>query len=397
MVIGLQRGVKVIKRSVTIILFVVFLFSSHTLAADTDYINWQRAVLYLDRNNNVLLNAKESVTDAWKLYNYAAMNAENIDTLGMSISFMGNERYIVYDSGMRMLMTQQKEIIPEQMKLNWEMARNNSEITRNSMIIGLRSLYIGLYNADRDCDLKTRKFELQQNIHKQNKIKYQCGLISYIELAESEYYLLAAEATAKVSKRYLENTQRSFNAYLGVEPNIIYDKILFSESYEENRLKHLNYYLEMSANQRFEIVSKQKQLEILEKRKIIIDEFPLSMNIVSIRKDYEDLLNSIEQSSIYLEAERIAVEKGIKEAYIEVLNSEKNISSMKNMMDLQNSNLESMQARYDAGMISKIVLDQTKIAYEEIEIIYFNTLYDYNTKLMKLEYASGIGPAYQGG
>lgn len=385
------------KKFIAAFIAIVFMLPFYAAAAESNILDWQQAVNLLDNYNNTLLNMKVNVVNVRKQYINALMNAESIDVKGMTITVMGREMYIDFDDRMEMAMVQRKELYPEQVKLNWEMSRDLYTITRNRMIVGLRSLYFSLFSAMKDQDIKTRKLELQESIHNQNVLRFGKGMISGIGLEESEYSLLAAKAAADASARNLENMMRSFNAYVGIEPGTVFDEVILNEKFDESRLRKLEFYLERAPARRYDITVKRKQLALMEKQKEIMERYPLNMNTVSIRREYEELSGEIDDLKTLIEIERLNIEKGIREAYIEVVNAGKKVKEMEQLVDLQKSSLEKINARYERGLVPKTVADQAQLSCEELELGYLAALFDYNTKLMKLENAAGIGPAYQEG
>lgn len=377
----------------TIILF-VFLVSSQSFALnDNGSISWQKAVSLLEQNNSTLLNMADSEKTAEKRYEDSKISS-TINTDGMSISFMGMSYLFKYDTHIKLMMTQKKELFPEQMKYSWEMARDSRNTAKNSLIIGLRGLYLGLFSADNDCKIKQKKYELAQTIHKQNEIKYERGLTPSITLDESEYDLLNAKVAVNAAKRNYDNILRSLNATIGISPDITYGIVNYTEKYDSKRLKTYSYYAEKALSERLDIVSAEKQIYLMEKNKSIMESIPNCLNITSVGKDYADLLKDIDYQKIKLESERLDVEMGIKSAYSEVSAAGKSTTSLKKVLDLRRSSLDNTKKRFQAGLISKTILDEVQIGYEEFENTYKAAMFDYNTKLMKLEYAAGIGPAY---
>lgn len=385
------------KKFIAAFIAIVFMLPFYAAAAESNILDWQQAVNLLDNYNNTLLNMKVNVVNVRKQYINALMNAESIDTKGMTISVMDKEMYILFDENMKMGMTLRKEFFPEQMKLNWEMSDDIYRITRNRMITGLRGMFLSLYSSSKNQDIKMRRYELQKQIHEQNKLKFEKGMISKTDLEESEYNLLAAKAASDSSKRNLENAMRNFNNYVGIDPDIVFEKIVLNEKYEEKRLRNLDYYLERAVTQRHDVILKKKQLALLELKKDIMERFPMNMNVVSIREEYEDLMNEIGELQTRIEIERLNIEKDLKEAYLQTIDTGRKVMEMKKMMDLQRNSLEKTYEMYEKGLIPKTTVDQMQLGYEELELSYLSILFDYNTKLMRLENAAGLGPAYQEG
>jgi len=384
-----------VKKFIAAFIAIVFMLPFYAAAAESNILDWQQAVNLLDNYNNTLLNMKVNVVNVRKQYINALMNAESIDTKGMTISVMGKEMYILFDENMKMGMTLRKEFFPEQMKLNWEMSDDIYRITRNRMITGLRGMFLSLYSSSKNQDIKMRRYELQKQIHEQNKLKFEKGMISKTDLEESEYNLLAAKAASDSSKRNLENAMRNFNNYVGIDPDIVFEKIVLNEKYEEKRLRNLDYYLERAVTQRHDVILKKKQLALLELKKNIMERFPMNMNVVSIREEYEDLMNEIGELQTRIEIERLNIEKDLKEAYLQTIDTGRKVMEMKKKMDLQRNSLEKTYEMYEKGLIPKTTVDQMQLGYEELELSYLSILFDYNTKLMRLENAAGLGPAYQ--
>lgn len=377
-----------------IILSIIFLFSSGAFAQAEEDIYWNLALVRLGQNNNTLLNMIGSERTARRQYNDAVTDAKYLNTDGMNITIFGEKYYIKFEQQTQMSLTLQKELLPEQMKLSWEMTRDNGTIAKNSMTLGLRNLYLGLYNADNNRKLAHKKYELAQNIYKQDIIRHERGMITDIDLSETEYSLLEAKMAVDASERNYENMLRSFNSYIGVAPETEYKSIIYDEQYDATRLKPCEEYVNKASAIRLDIVGIEKQLSLLKSQKIIMDRYPKMLSIPTVREDYDDILLQIDIMSLDLESVKLDTAKEIEEAYVEVDGAKKNVVNMKSMLDIQKSSLDNMEKRYQSGMISKNMLDQAQISYDEMENNYKALLFDYNTKLMKLEYASGIGPGY---
>lgn len=289
-------------------------------------------------------------------------------------------------------MTQQKELFPEQMRYYWNMTQDSKRRTSNSLTISLRNMYLGLYSAHNDVRIKELKYEVAENLHNQNQLKLEKGMITEIEALESEYALEKARAELAAARRNRENMLRSFNHFLCRDIHTDYDDIRL-ESQLYTIFRDYDYYLGRALVNRAEIKQAEKQLALLEQKKRIMDRFPLSMNTVSVRKDYNNLLLDMEIQEARLEQAKLDIEVEVKEAYIEAAAAVKNTENMKKLLDLQKSNIDKIRRLYEKGLVSKTVLDQSEIGYLEFCSSYDLTLFDCNTKLMKLVYVSGIGMA----
>lgn len=363
---------------------------SYLLAENENVLTWQKAYTLLNKNSSVLSDLSEAEQERRKQYEEASAEAKNIDTKGRTINILGNEIRIGYDEATQMLMTQQKELYPEQMRFYWNVSQDTLKRTANSLVISLRSLYLGMYNAHINVKIKERKYEIARNLNDQNKLRLEKGMISELDALESAYNLDRAKAELEAAKRNRENILRSLNLFLNQEISTDYDDIM-PESQYYTSLRGFDYYLERALTYRAEIKQAEKQLVLLKKKKDIMERFPLSMNTISIRKDYNNLLLDIEIQEAKLEQAMIDIEAEVKEAYVEAASAVKNMENMKKLFEIQKSNIEKIRRMYEKGMISKTALDQAEISYQEFCSSYDMTLFDCNTKLMKLIFISGTG------
>jgi len=380
-------------RKITVVLMITVLIismPSHLLAENKNILTWQKASVLLQGSNNVLKDLSEAEQESRKQYEEAAETAKTIDTKGETIKILDEEIRIAYDDATQMLKTQQKELYPEQMRFYWNMSQDTQKRTANSLLLSLRSLYLGLYSAHSNMKIREKKYEVAESLHIQNKLRFEKGMISETDVLESEYGLQKAKAELDAARRNRENALRNFNMLLCQDIDTEYDDIK-PESQFYTSLKDYDYYLGRALSYRAEIKQAEKQLMLLEMKKEIIERFPMSLNTTSIRKDYNNLLLDIEIQKAKIEQVRLDIEVDTEKAYVEAVSAVRNMENMKKLMEIQKSNIEKTRTMYGKGMISKTALDQAEIAYLEFCSSYDMTLFDCNTKLMKLIYVSGTG------
>lgn len=97
---------------------------------------------------------------------------------------------------------------------------------------------------------------------------------------------------------------------------------------------------------------------------------------------------------VKLEKARYDVENNIKSAYIDVIKEKDNMDNLMATLNMQKRNFERLKARYEQGFIPETVIEEMELAIEELQNGVNLTVYNYNTKKMKLEEAAGLGPAY---
>jgi outer membrane protein TolC len=248
--------------------------------------------------------------------------------------------------------------------------------------------------SDKDIEIVKRKFELAQNKHSINQLKYEQGLIIMQELDESEFELLKAEKAVDEANRNRENMVRSLNSMLGVEISTVYETVKFDELSRELTFKPLEYYLEKALNERLEIKNIEEELRLKELKKSIFTGSRLFGKSYSLEEQYEDLELEIEVLKVKLEKAKYDIENEIKKAYIAINEDLHSLESTTETIKMQRRTLDKLKTQYERGFIPKILLDEMEIGIDELENAKELVIYSYNTKIMKLEEAAGLGPAY---
>lgn len=374
----------------TVILFLPF----QAIAEAKGVLTYDRAVALLNLNSMTLKSLERAENDARESYESNAVQAQKIDTEGFTINFGGKDYYINYDPETKVNMKKAKELYPEQLKFSWEAAGKNRHITSIKLKETLRGVFFGVYNASADIKLKQKQLDLALKINNQDKVKLKRGLITSIDMQESDYNLAKAQNSLIAAKRNYENATRSFDQFIGVSAKTQYTDVIYEEKLSGDSWKSVDYYIDQALENRFEIVSLRRQMELKEQEKAITESSYVYKNSTTLQDEYETLLNDIEQLNIDIENAKLSITDEIRNAYVDVIKAEKNVRSLSNALKLQQSSYSKMQARYKAGMISENALEQAEIGLLQFENGYKAALFDYNTRVMRFGYATGIGPEY---
>lgn len=377
-----------------IITAVVLLLPFQVTAEAKGALTYDRAVALMNLNNGTLKSLERAENDARKSYESNAEEAKNIDTEGFTINFGGEDYYIYYDPETKVYMKKAKELYPEQLKFSWEATSKNREITANTLKTALRGVFLGVCSASADIELKQKQLDLAVKVNNQDKLKLKRGLITSLDMQESDYNLTKAQNGLNAAKRNYENAVRSFNEFVGISAKTQYTDVIYEEKLSKQTWESVDYYIEQALNNRFDIVSLRKQLALKEQEKGITESSYVYKNSTTAQDEYETLLNDIEQLNMDIESTKLSITDEIRNAYVDVIKAGKNVNSLSNTLKLQQSNYSKMQARYKAGMISSNVLEQAEIGLMQVENGYKAALFDYNTRIMRFEYATGIGPGY---
>ncbi|KPU27426.1 hypothetical protein TR13x_04975 [Caloranaerobacter sp. TR13] len=381
------------RRLLSILIVLTIIISGFYINAEKEnVITFEKAKLELIKNNRTLKKLDYIQRKAQLQYNKAVIASKNIDISGLKEELA--KFFMKLDKYDEMLMIMQRDFFPKQMKYYWLSSYDNKIITEKSLIIGLRDLYLALYNAKFDINIKQEKLNLAKEKYNQDKTKYMQGLITENELEEVNYSLQKAEKELIIAKRDLENITRSLNSYIGVPLNTTYDEVIFKENLRYMDLKPVEYYIEKALNERLEIKNLEKQIELKELEKSILEKNDVHKIYTQARKDHENVVRDIQNLNLKLEKAKYEIENEIKTAYIDIKKEVNNLNNLQRMLQLQKRKLKALKSQYYQGMIPKIYIKELEISIKEMENSLKIIKYNYNTKMLKLEYASGIGPAY---
>jgi hypothetical protein len=361
---------------------------------NSNSITYDKAKTTMIANNRTLKKLGFEERKMFLNYNSAIQNTKNLKTDGMTYNFGGREFFFEFDDYLKLDLTVMKEHMPEELKYYWAMIGKNKAVTEKALALGLRDLYLGLMKSDKDIEIVKRKFELAQNKHSINQLKYEQGLIIMQELDESEFELLKAEKAVDEANRNRENMVRSLNSMLEVEISTVYETVKFDELSRELTFKPLEYYLEKALNERLEIKNIEEELRLKELKKSIFTGSRLFGKSYSLEEQYEDLELEIEVLKVKLEKAKYDIENEIKKAYIAINEDLHSLESTTETIKMQRRTLDKLKTQYERGFIPKILLDEMEIGIDELENAKELVIYSYNTKIMKLEEAAGLGPAY---
>lgn len=348
----------------------------------------------LIENNSTLKEKQLQERRTFYGYSNTVQTSRGINTEGRNVNMFGMDFFISYPDDVQMLLTMQKEFMPFVQRFGWQMSLKEKELTENALILALRDLYLGLYSTSKNCDILEKKLELENKKYNANKIRFENGLISEIESEESQYQFLKAQKNLESAKRDFENMRRNFNSFLGVPIDTEYDELLFEELKRDVRIQPLEYYLEKALENRLEVIVLEGQIEMTELQISIYEKNRVNETYTNVQKDYNEALRQLENLKAQLEQTKIDIENEIKSAYIEIKKEGYNLQSLNDTLNMQEKNYQRLQNQFEQGFIAKLIIDEVKMGLEELKNGIDLAMYVYNTKIMKLEEAAGLGPAF---
>jgi len=385
-----------LKRGVVFALLIVILVIipyKNTSGSMRTYFNSGK--YFMEKNSSVLFSLKNSTNKAKRQYEDYVNDVKDLDTKGFTRNIAGKDVFIRYDSYTEMMMVKQKILIPEQLKYAWEMASYNYDIVRNKMISGLRDIYMGLLSTFNSFIIENDKLMHAKSVFEQEKTMFKSGFNSSLHMQKSEYNYLKAQKELDASERNLENMVMRYNSYIGVNVGRKYDEIVYEEEYPPKLLKDMDEYVKKAIENRFEIISIERQLKLLELQLDVLETNRVHEIYTAAKKEYRDVQHDIQSYEIKLQKTCLEIEKEIKNAYKDIIDNVRNVENIEDMIILQKNNYEKMKCRYELGLTSKNMLTQAEITLKQAENSFRIAVYSLNTMIIKLEFASDIGPAYK--
>lgn len=385
------------KRIISIIIFLAILMVGViTIAEQKDNINFEQAKLLLIKNNSTLQTLANTKKQAQLDYYEADIDSKILQN--RLDSLLDRNRISEYDE---IQLRKQIELTSSKARSNYDILRNNLNSTRNNLVIGLRDTYLGLYKAAIEVDIKEKELNLAEKELSQALVQFSKGLISNQQTNEYEYNLLKAEMDLDIAKRNKDNLTRNLNLFSGIPVaqkynniSIAADIIMYEEEYKNMELLSSDEYLEKALSNRNEIIKLETDIDLKEQELKILEMKDVHIRYADGRSDYEKATNELASLELKLENLKQDIEKEIKTAIFDINLEKQNVEHARKELDIQKRSLEEFKLQYLQGNISKLDLDKLDLNVEELKDNLEIAMYQYVTKIMKLDAAIGIGPAY---
>ncbi|MCX7922127.1 MAG: TolC family protein [Clostridia bacterium] len=355
-------------------------------------LTYNKALGNMIQNNRTIKKLDIAEEQAYRQYLEACDFSSVINTTSAAFGIM----VFTYDEYTRARLEKQKYWYPKHMKFVWETVTNNKAIAIRNLTIALRGQYLVLSRAYEDVDIKKRKLDIAAKLHTQNLLRYKQGTINNIDIEESEYNLNQAQEDFDAAIREKENACRNINMLMGVEINTIYKSVEKTVTYsnKENSLKH---YTDNALLKRLELLNLQREMDLNQLQIHILERTRAIEKYTDAIKEYKNLLINNRSLELKMEKSRMEIQKEIEDAYVILLLERAKVRSLKISLETQKKALDKMEIQYKNGYATKINLEQFNIGVQELKNAYSTALFNYNTKLMQLENAAGLGPAYMKG
>lgn len=293
------------------------------------------------------------------------------------------------DTNSRINSLRVRDLIPEQIKHNILSLDENIRKTEKSYITTVRQQYASLLSAKRNLDMQRQRYSIDADVYNLEYIKHKLGLITNLEMEEATYNYRKARLDIATAVVNYENACRNFNLYIGKPIDTFYDEVEYEELIETD-LDDLDYYLDQAMKNRSEIKSLQRQIELRELEKSIIETDQMYKNYTSLKEQHKNLETSISSLKLELERTVLDIKEEVKSAYNNVLEAKEAIEREERNLENNKKMLEITKAKYDIGKASRLDVKRAEINIIDGEYAIKTAIFNYNTQLMRLFYTAGL-------
>ena len=329
------------------------------------------------KNDEIVLQLKQMEYDYNKQMEDALTRAKEVD--------LKEAR----DTNSRINSLRVRDLIPEQIKHNILSLDENIRKTEKSYITTVRQQYDSLLSAKRNLDMQRQRYSIDADVYNLEYIKHKLGLITNLEMEEATYNYRKARLDIATAVVNYENACRNFNLYIGKPIDTFYDEVEYEELIETD-LDDLDYYLDQAMKNRSEIKSLQRQIELRELEKSIIETDQMYKNYTSLKEQHKNLETSISSLKLELERTVLDIKEEVKSAYNNVLEAKEAIEREERNLENNKKMLEITKAKYDIGKASRLDVKRAEINIIDGEYAIKTAIFNYNTQLMRLFYTAGL-------
>lgn len=372
--------------------------SSQSMAVSNDSIlNRQKAVELVKDNSTAIWDALEEERFAKDDYEEQASRSKSIDLVKMFLfvnPYTDEDVYYYYDSAEQMQLKLMKEFLPESMKFNYEVKKMAIKITENAMANTADNLFAGLYSTYHSIEMAKQSLELAEKNLKREQERFSNGLITQLDLEESELELKGAKNALTKAKRDYDNMHRQFNSLTGLPLDFRYDLIGTPWTNENGILITEDQAIAEALANRMEIWSTKKQINLVIFRMEIYRHKNVHKFHQQTIEDYENALDELENLKLTLSQQEYEIEKEIRLAYQDLEKSYNDLELSKLNLARQKNQLETLKTQYQSGLVPISVVEQLELAVKQLEFSVNINLVNVLNKQDKLNRAMSVGPNY---
>jgi outer membrane protein TolC len=285
-------------------------------------------------------------------------------------SFFKNDAFQADSKAKREIWEASKDVLEDAKKA----LENNKEQVKYN----IESQYLSILNMGNQIKLQEQSLDIQINTNNIELLKYDLGMSTNLEIQQLRDKTETMQNTLISMKNSLSTLYWQFNRSIGRKPSMTTKLIPVTfqpVSYEDNEEEALkNAYSESLALEQFSRMIEDKKQDIID------------LNENSSEKA-QKLRVEIEQTEQNLDNTSYGIELGLKTAREGMELAKKTLIEKQNSYNYQKNIFENKKMQFDLGIISEMVVSQSKIEINNAENNYEKATYDYYLATKKLSLA----------
>ena len=384
-----------LKKVLSVLCIIAIIFSINVSASESEILTVDSALVsVLNNSADVYKVINEEKHAKWN-YDENEYDSRGINTEYATFTIFGQEHKFYFNDATVAMLRLQKEFMPMQYKFMYDMKKMERGIIENSLKNVSRELFLGLYSTYNDTLQKEAELKLANEKYSQDLTKYEQGIITSLDFELSEYEKNKAEKALDKSVRSYENMIRSFEGLSGLELDA--STLVTQKQDMTNPLYYdVEVFINKALENRMEIVSLRKQIELKEKELELYSYKNLHINNKDFKKRYETAELDYKKLSVQLEIALADVEGEIRVAYVDIKKEIDSIKGMEILIEQQKDRVEKYRLQYEQGFIPESVVKQMENILMQLENGLYTSKIMFNNKGYKFKAATEIGPAYGG-
>lgn len=363
------------KKLVALILFGAILFSgSSAIAAEnstTDTLDIEKAAIMSINNSITIQSANKQLENDKDQYANAVAASKN--PRGSSANQL----------------IQTVILGPIEANNTLQQLQSSVDVSTNNVKLTAYSQYINLLKANYAANVEKDLVDNMESDENQAKMQLANGLITQNDerLVEINYQTSIYKFNS--IQKSLDSAYMVINNATGMSLDTRYSQLVDNNITPSTTLKSLNDYVNAALTNRAEIVNDQNTLNALQKEYDYGKaEFPADFDTYCQNQQYK-----IDSAQNSLDEEKVNVQLEIVNGYKTLEGYMKAMDSQQANYDLAEANYESAKTQYNNSMITLSQFEDAEIAKAQAQMNLKNAQLDAWLEQMKMDNASGIGPA----
>jgi outer membrane protein TolC len=263
------------------------------------------------------------------------------------------------------------------------------ETTKRGTVYAAYAQYAGIAKLQAAIALSQDALDNQAAELEKAKKKYELGLVSRMEVENSEAAYQKSTLSHNKTKRQCQSLVTSFNGLLGQNLETTYADFDLSPLIARNRVHALSYYLDSALAKRSEILLSKESLRLAERQFELFDDKPYMFSSIDDKREAEQ---AMDDARIDYDIALMDVEFEIREAYKQNQAMRGKLQYCEEQVAAAEQNLERMQKLFELGTALQSSVDAVRVSVTQAKIQLANAKIDIWLQDRKLDTICGVGP-----